>query len=136
MNALSPVEVGIGFRLNGRPVVIDAPPATRLSRVLRENLGLTGTKVAALILPDPPLPGAEALTQADAQALAPFAQIVADMARCRLGQGDSHLENNSRFDEGLCHAAPTRGGTSGFRPRPCRRYLRPADDCGSHRSLP
>ncbi len=45
MNALAPVEVGTGFRLNGRPVVVEAPPATRLSRVLREHLGLTGTKV-------------------------------------------------------------------------------------------
>ncbi len=45
MNALAPVEVGIGFRLNGREVLVDAPPATRLSRVLRETLGLTGTKV-------------------------------------------------------------------------------------------
>ncbi|MEZ5862837.1 MAG: molybdopterin cofactor-binding domain-containing protein [Geminicoccaceae bacterium] len=45
MNALAPLEVGIDFRLNGRPVVVDAPPATRLSRVLRDRLGLTGTKV-------------------------------------------------------------------------------------------
>ncbi|HUB02864.1 MAG TPA: molybdopterin cofactor-binding domain-containing protein [Terriglobales bacterium] len=35
----------ISFRVNGRPVVVSSPPAQRLSRVLREELGLTGTKV-------------------------------------------------------------------------------------------
>ena len=34
------------FRVNGRAVeVVDAPPAARLTRVLRDHLGLTGTKV-------------------------------------------------------------------------------------------
>ena len=33
------------FRVNGRAVDVDAAPATRLTRVLREHLGLTGTKV-------------------------------------------------------------------------------------------
>ncbi len=35
----------IGFAVNGRSVEAQAPPATRLSVVLREELGLTGTKV-------------------------------------------------------------------------------------------
>jgi len=42
-------EVGaqttVGFRLNGRTVEVCASPVERLSRVLRESLGLTGTKV-------------------------------------------------------------------------------------------
>ena len=33
------------FRVNGRAVEVDAPPASRLTRVLRDHLGLTGTKV-------------------------------------------------------------------------------------------
>ena len=33
------------FRVNGRAVVVDAAPASRLTHVLREHLGLTGTKV-------------------------------------------------------------------------------------------
>ena len=33
------------FRVNGRSVEVDASPALRLTRVLREHLGLTGTKV-------------------------------------------------------------------------------------------
>ena len=33
------------FRVNGRSVEVDAPPASRLTRVLRHHLGLTGTKV-------------------------------------------------------------------------------------------
>jgi len=33
------------FRVNGREVAVDAPPIRRLSEVLREDLGLTGTKV-------------------------------------------------------------------------------------------
>lgn len=36
---------GIGFRLNGRPATVDTAPGRRLSDVLREDLGLTGTKV-------------------------------------------------------------------------------------------
>ena len=33
------------FRVNGRSVEVDAVPASRLTRVLRDHLGLTGTKV-------------------------------------------------------------------------------------------
>src|ERR1700690_679523 len=33
------------FRVNGRAVFISSSPLQRLSRVLREELGLTGTKV-------------------------------------------------------------------------------------------
>ena len=35
----------IAFSVNGRKVDVQAPPATRLSRILRDHLGLTGTKV-------------------------------------------------------------------------------------------
>jgi aldehyde oxidoreductase len=35
----------IAFSVNGRSVVASSPPIQRLSRVLREDLGLTGTKV-------------------------------------------------------------------------------------------
>ncbi len=35
----------IAFTLNGQPVTTDAPPTERLSEVLRERLGLKGTKV-------------------------------------------------------------------------------------------
>src|SRR5258708_33012160 len=35
----------IVFRVNGRPVSVSSSPVQRLSRVLREELGLTGTKV-------------------------------------------------------------------------------------------
>jgi CO/xanthine dehydrogenase Mo-binding subunit/aerobic-type carbon monoxide dehydrogenase small subunit (CoxS/CutS family) len=35
----------IGFTLNGRPVASASPPIVRLTRVLRDELGLTGTKV-------------------------------------------------------------------------------------------
>jgi aldehyde oxidoreductase len=35
----------ISFCVNGRAVTVASPPAQRLSRVLREDLGLTGTKV-------------------------------------------------------------------------------------------
>jgi CO/xanthine dehydrogenase Mo-binding subunit/aerobic-type carbon monoxide dehydrogenase small subunit (CoxS/CutS family) len=34
----------LSFRVNGVPVVVDAPPVRRLSAVLREDLRLTGTK--------------------------------------------------------------------------------------------
>jgi len=34
----------IRFRVNGRPVTVSAPPMKRLLDVLREDLGLTGTK--------------------------------------------------------------------------------------------
>ena len=36
---------GHRFRVNDQTVEVGAPPATRLSRVLRDHLGLTGTKV-------------------------------------------------------------------------------------------
>src|ERR1700692_4975661 len=35
----------LAFRVNGRAVSISSSPLQRLSRVLREELGLTGTKV-------------------------------------------------------------------------------------------
>src|SRR3981189_2356746 len=35
----------LGFRLNGRMVEVGSAPITRLSNVLRDDLGLTGTKV-------------------------------------------------------------------------------------------
>ena len=35
----------ITFRINGRAVSVAGPPLRRLSRVLREDLGLIGTKV-------------------------------------------------------------------------------------------
>jgi len=38
-------RVTVGFSVNSRQVNISVPPARRLSRVLREKLGLTGTKV-------------------------------------------------------------------------------------------
>src|SRR5579862_9344525 len=44
--SLRPASTGtIAFSVNGRAVAIPAPGARRLSRVLREDLGLTGTKV-------------------------------------------------------------------------------------------
>jgi aldehyde oxidoreductase len=42
---LEAVSRSFGFRLNGQPVVVAAPPATRLTSVLRDTLGHTGTKV-------------------------------------------------------------------------------------------
>jgi len=36
---------GVAFTVNGRSVAVDAPPAMRLTEVLRDRLGLTGTKV-------------------------------------------------------------------------------------------
>lgn len=38
-------QTAIAFSVNGDPVAVSAPLSQRLSRVLRENLGLTGTKV-------------------------------------------------------------------------------------------
>src|SRR5512137_328664 len=35
----------LAFRVNGRSVNVSASPSQRLSRVLRDDLGLTGTKV-------------------------------------------------------------------------------------------
>jgi aldehyde oxidoreductase len=49
MAAISPPKPGpqtcLGFTVNGRSVSVSVSPAERLSRVLRESLGLTGTKV-------------------------------------------------------------------------------------------
>jgi aldehyde oxidoreductase len=38
-------EIDLAFRVNGRSINISVPPARRLSNVLRDDLGLTGTKV-------------------------------------------------------------------------------------------
>ena len=35
----------VGFQVNGREVVVDAPPQSRLADVLRDNLNLKGTKI-------------------------------------------------------------------------------------------
>src|SRR5579859_1743874 len=40
-----PAAEGIAFSVNGRQVEVKASGARRLSRVLRDDLGLTGTKV-------------------------------------------------------------------------------------------
>jgi CO/xanthine dehydrogenase Mo-binding subunit/aerobic-type carbon monoxide dehydrogenase small subunit (CoxS/CutS family) len=42
---VSAPAVAVSFILNGRPVTLDIDPLRRLSDVLREELGLTGTKV-------------------------------------------------------------------------------------------
>ncbi len=42
---LSGREAGIAFTVNGRSVRVDAPPIRRLADVLRDDLGLTGTKI-------------------------------------------------------------------------------------------
>ena len=39
------VHLSFSFTVNGKPVTVSTSPGQRLSRVLRENLGLTGTKV-------------------------------------------------------------------------------------------
>jgi len=39
------VHLSLSFTVNGKPVTVVASPGERLTRVLRENLGLTGTKV-------------------------------------------------------------------------------------------
>ena len=41
----------IAFSVNGRKVAVSSSPVQRLSRVLREDLGLTGTKVGCDALP-------------------------------------------------------------------------------------
>ena len=41
----SALKTAVDFRVNGREVTVAASPVERLSRVLRESLGLTGTKV-------------------------------------------------------------------------------------------
>src|SRR5450631_2329885 len=38
-------ELSIAFRVNGHTVTVSSSPLQRLSRLLREELGLTGTKV-------------------------------------------------------------------------------------------
>ncbi|HEY7759241.1 MAG TPA: molybdopterin cofactor-binding domain-containing protein [Burkholderiales bacterium] len=43
--APEPPAEAIRFELNGRPCAISSPPAARLSDALRDELGLTGTKV-------------------------------------------------------------------------------------------
>src|SRR4051812_32603256 len=40
-----PDTMTIAFSVNGRKVSVIGPPVRRLSRVLREDFGLTGTKV-------------------------------------------------------------------------------------------
>ncbi|HMK22463.1 MAG TPA: (2Fe-2S)-binding protein, partial [Terriglobales bacterium] len=39
------LQATLSFTVNGQPVTVSVSPGRRLSRVLRENLGLTGTKV-------------------------------------------------------------------------------------------
>jgi CO/xanthine dehydrogenase Mo-binding subunit/aerobic-type carbon monoxide dehydrogenase small subunit (CoxS/CutS family) len=39
------MSTGIAFEVNGAPVLVEAHPVTRLSAVLRDHLGLPGTKV-------------------------------------------------------------------------------------------
>ena len=41
----SDAQISVALRVNGLEVVVRTSPMQRLSRVLRENLGLTGTKV-------------------------------------------------------------------------------------------
>jgi len=45
MAGIGEQSTAITFRVNGRAVVVSGSPLKRLSRVLREELGLTGTKV-------------------------------------------------------------------------------------------
>jgi aldehyde oxidoreductase len=42
---LRDVQATLAFTVNGQAVAVTTPPVRRLSRILRENLGLTGTKV-------------------------------------------------------------------------------------------
>jgi CO/xanthine dehydrogenase Mo-binding subunit/aerobic-type carbon monoxide dehydrogenase small subunit (CoxS/CutS family) len=42
---VSATPLAIRLQVNGRPVAVDSPPMRRLSEVLRDDLGLTGTKV-------------------------------------------------------------------------------------------
>lgn len=42
---LREVEASLAFTVNGRPVSVTTNPVRRLSRILRDDLGLTGTKV-------------------------------------------------------------------------------------------
>src|ERR1700746_4207672 len=39
------VQLSLSFTVNGKPVTVVTSPGERLTRVLREDLGLTGTKV-------------------------------------------------------------------------------------------
>ncbi|RUX43639.1 2Fe-2S iron-sulfur cluster binding domain-containing protein, partial [Mesorhizobium sp. M7A.F.Ca.US.014.04.1.1] len=43
--ARGPERVDIAFEVNGSAVSVNVPPLRRLSLVLRDELGLTGTKV-------------------------------------------------------------------------------------------
>src|SRR5215470_11418644 len=48
MSGTTQIPAGVSataFRVNGTPVSVTTAPVQRLSRVLRDNLGLTGTKV-------------------------------------------------------------------------------------------
>src|SRR5215468_9728207 len=42
---LRAVQATLSFAVNGKGVTVEAPPVERLSRILRDYLGLTGTKV-------------------------------------------------------------------------------------------
>jgi CO/xanthine dehydrogenase Mo-binding subunit/aerobic-type carbon monoxide dehydrogenase small subunit (CoxS/CutS family) len=42
---MKPIAAATAFRLNGTEVAVTAPPARRLADVLRDELGLTGTKI-------------------------------------------------------------------------------------------
>ncbi|MBX6320961.1 MAG: molybdopterin-dependent oxidoreductase [Rhodospirillaceae bacterium] len=42
---MKPLTAAVPFRLNGTEVAVAAPPARRLADVLRDDLGLTGTKI-------------------------------------------------------------------------------------------
>ena len=45
MTSATPDMISLSFAVNGRAVAVTVPGARRLSRVIREDLGLTGTKV-------------------------------------------------------------------------------------------
>ncbi len=42
---MKPLGRAIAFEVNGRPVAVEAPPIRRLADLLRDDLGLTGTKI-------------------------------------------------------------------------------------------
>ena len=41
----APAQAALNFSVNGRAVSVSASPLARLSQVLRDDLGLTGTKI-------------------------------------------------------------------------------------------